>query len=267
MRIDRKRPRFKMGPLKNGALSLLRQWFGIEIYRRNSYPWGEAQLWQDVARLLLAARDLRRPAVAVDVGAYRGDTLKRIESLADWNEIHAFEPFPLSFKHLQYRFRSQRNIILHNSAVSAETGTARLHLTKSDQSNSLLEPAEDATMLFKQHTAFGQVNVSTTTLDAVSEEYGLDHSSFLKLDVQGAEYDVLRGAACLLDQQRIDVILCETEFIELYKDQPLFCDLVRHLSAYGFGLFGIYSPRPDQHGRIAWADSIFYRNELLAKVI
>lgn len=56
---------------------------------------------------------------------------------------------------------------------------------------------------------------------------------FLSIDVQGAEYDILMGAARTLDQSVLGLIL-EVSFHEIYKDQKLFGDLTRMLHERGF---------------------------------
>jgi FkbM family methyltransferase len=72
-------------------------------------------------------------------------------------------------------------------------------------------------------------DMRTTRLDEVPEIEDVD---FLKLDVQGAEADVLRGAARTLS--RAVVVHAEVEFLPLYKDQPLFGDIDALLRAHGF---------------------------------
>jgi hypothetical protein len=71
--------------------------------------------------------------------------------------------------------------------------------------------------------------VKTTRLDDVPE---IERIDFLKMDVQGAELDVIRGAERLLDST--SVIQLEVEFVPMYKDQPLFGDLDRELRNRGF---------------------------------
>lgn len=71
--------------------------------------------------------------------------------------------------------------------------------------------------------------VRTTPLDSVREIEDVD---FLKLDVQGAEADVLRGGARVLSQAV--VVHAEVEFLPLYKNQPLFGDIDALLRAHGF---------------------------------
>ncbi len=74
-----------------------------------------------------------------------------------------------------------------------------------------------------------RVEVRTVALDAIEEARGAD---YLKLDVQGAEADVLRGARNVLED--VLVVHAEVEFVPLYRDQPLFGDIDALLRAHGF---------------------------------
>jgi hypothetical protein len=74
-----------------------------------------------------------------------------------------------------------------------------------------------------------RVPARTTRLDDVPE---IERVDFLKMDVQGAELDVLRGATRLLGSAL--VVQTEVEFLPMYKDQPLFADVDAELRARGF---------------------------------
>jgi hypothetical protein len=71
--------------------------------------------------------------------------------------------------------------------------------------------------------------IETHRLDDIEAVRGTD---FLKLDVQGAELDVIQGAPSLL----LDVLVVETEveFVPLYQGQPLFAEVDQALRAAGF---------------------------------
>ena len=61
----------------------------------------------------------------------------------------------------------------------------------------------------------------------------------LKLDVQGAELDVLKGAENLL--LFVDAIYCETSFVQLYESQPLANEIASYLIERGFVLSGVFN--------------------------
>jgi hypothetical protein len=74
--------------------------------------------------------------------------------------------------------------------------------------------------------------VEIVTLDSIVDQHSIKAPDLLKLDVQGFEMEVLKGAVKCLQGTRY--ILTETSFAPLYKDEPLFLDYVRFLAPYGF---------------------------------
>ena len=101
--------------------------------------------------------------------------------------------------------------------------------------SSLYEPNTELLKNFEQIEDFMRViatrRVVTHRLDDLPEARDAD---YLKLDVQGAELMVLRGAVKTLE--KVLVVHTEAEFIEIYKKQPLFADLDGFLRAHGFVL-------------------------------
>jgi hypothetical protein len=81
--------------------------------------------------------------------------------------------------------------------------------------------------------------------------------NLLKIDTQGYELEVLKGADDLLD--RFDAIYCEVSFIELYKGQALANDVISYLYKRQFRCAGVYNQiNTTGHGALQ-ADMLFFR--------
>jgi FkbM family methyltransferase len=139
--------------------------------------------------------------VAVEVGVNYGYTSTWISRWA--RRVHAFEPHPdnarLVREHL--RIRQVTNIELHESALSDREGIATLHVRDFDGHHSLSDVGASETR--------GRRDVPVTTLDRFAESRGLSRIGFLKVDVEGFETEVFRGAAGLLGSKAVDLILFE----------------------------------------------------------
>jgi FkbM family methyltransferase len=157
-------------------------------------------------------------------------------------------------------------------ALGAEDGAqATLHLTTSPGSSSLFEPNRpvlDQFLYGKAITVERKVPLTLTTLDTVCARHDL-RPDVIKLDVQGAELDVLRGALRILP----DALLVETEveFQPLYVNQPLFRHVDGFMADQGWMLLGLRrdywrrSPAPiADGGTLAHADALYVNPSRIA---
>lgn len=145
---------------------------------------------------------------------------------------------------------------------------ATFHVTQFDPASSLLEPNSRFLSQFvalpdmcKTTSSF---EVRTTRLDDVPEITACD---YLKIDVQGGELDVLKGAQRLL--QHTITVHCEVEFGPVYKDQPLFAEIDVFLRQHGFELldlvnagynrYNAFPAAPDTGSRLLWAEAIYFK--------
>ncbi len=105
------------------------------------------------------------------------------------------------------------------------------HLCENPLTSSLYEPNSE--LLSKFHNLMLPVTdkfeVQTKCLDDIEEISDID---FLKIDVQGAELDVIKGASRLLEKAL--VVHTEVEFIPLYRNQPLFGEIDIALRSHNF---------------------------------
>lgn len=139
--------------------------------------------------------------------------------------------------------------------------------------SSLYRPNEELMRLY-QNTEAAMLksvgSVDTVSLDYCAREKGINDLDFIKIDIQGAELDVLRGAGRTL--RDVVAIVTEVEFIPLYVDQPLFGDVCEFLAELGFmfhkflGMAG-HTLKPfavsrdlDVALQHTWADALFTRH-------
>lgn len=135
------------------------------------------------------------------------------------------------------------------------------HHVDHSPSSSLLSTTEHEMALFPQTARQSEVTVPVMTLDAALEEDfdKLDAGILIKLDVQGYEDRVLRGAAKLLD--RAQSCLLEVDVDPLYEAQAAFKDLVMLLDQHGFRYAGNLDQSCAEDGRIMWLDALFLRDQ------
>lgn len=102
------------------------------------------------------------------------------------------------------------------------------------------------------------LTLKTTTLNIVIPEYSAisEDISFLVLDVQGAELEVLKGSTNIL--RDLDAIMVEVSIRELYKGAPVYLEVIEWLTGQGFTLIA-----DDINHHVGWGDALFLRSPLL----
>jgi FkbM family methyltransferase len=148
-----------------------------------------------------------------------------------------------------------------------------LYVTRHPMCSSLYEPDARYIEMFNalEVQALDRVvEVETVDLDGVIADYALAPPDFIKIDIQGAELDVFRGAERSLGS--VLQIISEVEFAPMYRSQPLFGDVDRFLRERGliFHKFGGLSGRMIRPMALAdnpafavqhlWTDAVFVRD-------
>jgi len=140
-------------------------------------------------------REHCRPGSTVlDLGAHIGlYTVLMAGYVGEGGRVLAFEPTPATRRQLRRTIRLNRLSIVEvrDEAVSASTGGALLNDTG--------EPVSNANSLAPIGRARSQVAIRTTSLDDLVVP---ERISCLKIDIEGAEVDALRGATALLEKDR-----------------------------------------------------------------
>jgi FkbM family methyltransferase len=209
----------------------------------------------------------RLPRIAiVDIGAQELTTEEHVyQRLIDLGVAHVVGFEPLEEAAAQ-RARRESGTVMLNYFVG-DGGTRTFHINKFDATSSLYQTNFDLLDRFESLSAMcttvRTMPVVTTRLDDVAEIADCD---FLKIDVQGGELDVLKGAAAVLD--KTVAIHCEVEFSHVYKEQPLFGEVDALLREAGFELIDIVSagyatakglPRPMARSRLLWGEAIYFK--------
>ena len=108
-----------------------------------------------------------------------------------------------------------------------------LYITQHPMCSSLYKPNESLISLYNNFEAAylkNQTEVETISLDYFVDQNKIDAIDFIKIDVQGAELDIIKGGKKSLEN--VLQIVCEVEFIPHYENQPLFGDVCNYLEKH-----------------------------------
>lgn len=154
----------------------------------------------DEQTLEVMRRVLRRDSNTIDVGCHEGAVLKEMLRLAPDGVHHAFEPLPGFANGLRRTFGGRPNVHVHELALSDQEGEATFqHVVSNPGYSGLRKRRYD-----RPDETLQEIRVRTARLDdLLPNSHRVD---FVKIDVEGAELLVLRGAAATLARCRPTVV-------------------------------------------------------------
>ena len=192
-----------------------------------------------------------------DVGAATGEFIEKYKQMFPNAQIYAFEPRKDVFQYIKdhYKYCNSFNI-----ALSDKIGESSFFITKNTASSSLYKPIIEGNAIEKHTSISEKINVKTDTIDNFCKLNKIKRINLLKMDVQGAELDILKGATFLLENKNIDLIYTEVEFGKIYTDQPLFHHIALFLEKYNYTLYNLYNSVYQDNSKLFWADALFIKN-------
>jgi len=192
----------------------------------------------------------------LDVGANKGQFALFARSRFPQARLISFEPLPRPAEKFGRVFAKDPDVKLIRAAVSRERGTLVMHVTEHDDSSSALGIGKAQRDIFNSREV-GKCEVPCGPLGDFIADDDFGQRNLLKIDVQGFELEVLRGAEGLLD--RFAAIYCELSFMELYVGQPLAEEIIDFLTGRGFRSAGTYNMTLSPDGKPVQADGLFIR--------
>jgi len=180
----------------------------------------------------LVKKEVKKGDIVLDLGANFGYyTLILADTVGDAGKVYAFEPDPFNFALLKknVQINGYSNVTLVQKAVSNKTGQAILHISDEDLGGHSIH---------EQRYCSRTIEVETIRLD----DYFSDQRSridFIKMDIEGAEFEAIEGMPLLL--QRNNKLKIVTEFYpQVIKESGRnILDLPSILLAHGFKLYDI----------------------------
>jgi hypothetical protein len=133
-------------------------------------------------------------------------------------------------------------------ALSDQVAKAELNIGEVSITNSLLR---------RQSDTGKAIEVQTDTIDHFCDERDISNIDILKVDVEGAEDRVFRGARGMFSARRIRSVFVEVYFRPVYEGMSTFWDLNAQLNNFGFGLCGLYSLNSAHDGLLSFGNALY----------
>jgi FkbM family methyltransferase len=143
---------------------------------------------------------LKPQSTCVDVGCHKGEILDLMLYWAPEGTLYGFEPIPEFYEQLQEKYRSNGRVRIFATALSDKGGRSTFqHVLNAPAYSGIRKRKYD-----NRHVDIREITVSTGTLDAIL--VNSPPVDLIKIDVEGAEYLVLRGARETIRRSRPVII-------------------------------------------------------------
>lgn len=226
----------------------------------------------------MPAQSLRQSGLGfIDVGV-RGGIHPLLDPVAGLSEVLAFEPDAAESRLLRSQYAASadwKGVTIEETALSDTSGLSTLYVT-SALTNSSLRPVDKSFIDRYNMVKFeptGSEPVTTALLDDVLLRYpkSPQFGEFMKLDTQGTEFEILKGAIKTLSERTV-ALLVEVWFCSPYQDQKLFSEVELYLRSLGFSCYGtslhyrsckLLDKRNEvSRERPLWGDAVFLKDPL-----
>jgi len=226
---------------------------------------------------LVASRAFeRKPLLVADVGA-RGGFERHWSLYGDQVVLMGFEADPEECEQLNQQASGSRNrffpIALHQNK-----GPKTFYVTAYPNSSGFYPPDIQHVLRFPDKVNLVVVKtleINTVDFDSFVGENGIDYVDFIKLDTEGSELDILKGAIKSLRKSVIGLSI-EVWFQQWHEKQPVFGDIDSFLTPLGFRLFDLSTyrisrealpvpttspiPGPTERGQVASGEVLYLRD-------
>lgn len=237
-------------------MRIVNKWlkFKHRIHLATAYRWF-LSLENDLLRL-----GMSNPKVVFDVGAHLGQTTLHFHKKFKKAHIHSFEPVTQNFQNLARNIGNQDRIFVNEIALGSSVGTALIKegisdLTHSISTSSPSDKTEDVQ------------KVAVETVDYYMDREKINEIDLLKIDTEGHEIDVLKGAENTIKSGRIKAIFAECDFCMKDMQHTYFPDLLEYLSEKNFSMFGLYDVMHygKNHG-IGYCNALFLNSSTFPEI-
>lgn len=190
--------------------------------------------------------------VGANVGGYTQQVLKAVARAGVTATVHAIEPSAICIEQLQRRFSGLPNVRIQRAAVGSQKGVKRLRAAT---------PGSSLASLVDRYgipDVAGE-DVPVERLDSLLEQADVNRLDLLKLDVEGGEFEALRGLGSWLDPNRIELIQFEYGGATLDAQTSLRA-LSALLEARGYRLAKLFPRALEFREYAPWMDHFSYAN-------
>ena len=187
--------------------------------------------------------------IIFDVGAHIGESTEKFKIGFSGARVFCFEPVAQVFNTLSANVAGLAGVSCHNLALGSINGEMQIYMAGASNTNSLIKP----------ETACKSETVAVQTLCGFAESHSVPRIDLLKIDAEGFDLEVLKGAEAMLAGDCIPFVVVEAG-LHPQDDRHIVFDEIRDfLMPFGYAVFGFYDQQPEWSGeaRLRYANICF----------
>jgi FkbM family methyltransferase len=209
---------------------------------------------------LLRRLEVEEPVIH-DVGANSGAVTRAYLQQVPSATVHLFEPNPTLSDVLGESH--DRRVTVYPIALGSVVGSTRFHIYADDTVSSVLEVDDRLAQSSANYDIARVIEVPMTTLDALcmGDAPSVPLPNLLKVDTQGFDLEVLRGASGVLSSRPPALIHIEMTVATQYEGQPSFHEVWGFLASHGYRLYDFERLVHTSRGNLYYGDVLFLSSQ------
>jgi FkbM family methyltransferase len=222
----------------------------------------------EVALRLLKSRGQDK-LIMIDIGAHHGESLSSVSKyFSGALKYIGLEPNPEAFQEFQSFSNTlrtnDREITCLNTAAGQKNGVAKLLVTKESAVAGILLAVKG---LFDRvpsgdHQVISEIEVEMVSVQSLASRYDIRNVDLLKIDTEGYDLEVMRGARFLLELQVVSAVLSEVFFVPYRIGQAYFWDIASFMNDRGYHFVNLYDTRNTSQGRLYTGNALWVSSKI-----
>lgn len=231
----------------------------VTILRKFGYDLTRYQPNQNFVARLMRLIEWHDIGLVLDVGANRGQYAESLRMNGYKNKIISYEPLSDAFTQLERVASADPLWEVRKMALGAVSGKSRINVAGNSTSSSLFNMLTTHEVAAPGSKYVGSEAIELGTLESQWQSFKpWDGKVWLKIDTQGYESEVIKGANGILDQ--ISCVQLEMSLVPLYDGAEDFESLLARMKALKYKLIGLEPGFSDNNsGRLLQVDGFFHR--------
>jgi FkbM family methyltransferase len=197
--------------------------------------------------------------VIVDIGANTGQTIEMMLRVFTRPQVFAFEPSSRTFATLRRRYGNECRGMFQMAIGDSDTEQVLINYSSSlFTSLHKLHPEAALHHDVSELRVLDSETVPSRRMDSLLPELGINRIDLLKIDTQGHDLAVLRGAANTLQSGIVRAVLIEVNFLSMYEGEGSWLEIAGTLDAAGYKLVDFYEKH--RSGNVlSWCNCLYQK--------